>query len=120
MCYFGSEIYMHKRVRKLAGDKGITSYFIKWFAVINAFGNTSDPVFIVADNNMKENIIDIHEIPGLGIDSKGYVVFCKTRCGNKEFLEWFNEVILIKFIKDIRSKWNWTDKTRTCSKMKSK
>ena len=52
-----SERYMRKKVRKLAGDKGITSYFIKWFAMINAFGNTSDPVFIVADKNMKEDII---------------------------------------------------------------
>jgi hypothetical protein len=41
------------------------------------------------------------------------VVFCKTRCGNIEFLKWFNEFILIKFITDIRSKWNWTDEVNS-------
>ena len=96
-----SERFMQKKALK-SDNQGITSYFIKYFCMINAFGNTADPVFIVADDKMNEDEIDVHTITGLGcttyLKAKGYVIFWKSRAGNKQFFEWFNNKVVIKFI----------------------
>jgi len=71
-------------------NEGITSYFIKYYMLMSASGNVADPVYVVADDNMEENVIDVHEVPGLSLGvgfSKAYIVFCKTRGCNRQFYE---------------------------------
>jgi hypothetical protein len=101
-----SDLSNKKKVFKTLGDKGLVSYFIKWFCVINASGQNSSPVFLIADSSMEPEDIDVHFVKDLGcstqVGSNGYVVFCKTRCGNRKFYEWFNKEILIPFITTIR------------------
>jgi hypothetical protein len=82
------------------GDKGSgVGFFIKYFLLISAFGNQSHPVFVIADSCMDPEAIDIHEVEGLGvgtdITATGYVVFCRTRCGNTAFFEWYTRTILV-------------------------
>ena len=85
---------MQKKALK-SDNQGITSYFIKFFCMVNAFGNTADPVFIVADDKMNEDEIDVHTITGCTtVKAKGYVVFCKSRAGNKQFFEWMGSSML--------------------------
>ena len=67
----------------------LTAFFVKFYLCINATGASAPPVYIVADDNMKEGDIDCHEVPGLGIGtevtSSGYIVFAKTRAVNEAF-----------------------------------
>jgi hypothetical protein len=83
-------------------SSGVTSYFIKYYLLMFADGTAAAPVFVVADNSMAKGDIDVHEVLGLGIGtdigSKGYVVFCKTRCGNNAFYRWLNDSILIPMV----------------------
>ena len=56
---------------------------------------------------MSKEDIDVHVVFGLGngigLGSKGYVVFSKTRCANLKFYQWFNTTILLEFIKDLKA-----------------
>jgi hypothetical protein len=87
-------------VVKEKGDSGITCFFIKNYLLISAGGVAADPVYIIADDNMNKEEIDIHEVDGLGNnispDNKGYVIFCKTRCADLKFYEWFNATVLVQ------------------------
>ena len=84
-----SEKYKKKKVFKDPLNQGITAYFIKWMCVINACGETSDIVFLVADSSMDDTVIDVVKVPGLSCSSHvgalGYIVFCKSRAGNLFF-----------------------------------
>ena len=70
------------------GD-GLVSYFIKYYLLMFADGTVALPVFVVADTSMSKGECDVHEVLGMGIGtdvgSKGYIVFCKTRCANNTF-----------------------------------
>ena len=97
---------------KVSAQRGasLVAYFIKLYLFCNAFGISGSPIFIVADSNMDSNQIDVHEVPGLGIGSdinaKAYVVFCQTRSANVTFYRWFITDIFVKFVSDIRVKYN--------------
>ena len=71
--------------------EALTAYFIKFYAIISAGGFLANPIYIIADDNMDPDDIDVHEISALGsstsVHAKGYLVFCKTRKLNKEFYE---------------------------------
>ena len=75
--------------------------------MVNAFGNTSDPVFLIADDKMSEINFDVHQVNGLGtttaVSSKGYVCFFKSRAGNDKFFTWFNRTVVMEFLDEIRS-----------------
>jgi hypothetical protein len=86
-------------------DEGLTAYFIKYYLLINAAGMTGNPVFIIADRGMKDNTIDVHECPDLYTtpDCKlAYIVFCKSRQCNSKFYEWFNSIVLIPMVSEVR------------------
>jgi hypothetical protein len=91
-------------IKACSNDKGLVSYFIKYFLLMFADGSTGPPVFVVADSNMAPDELDIYEVPGLGVStdmrSMGYVVFCKTRCCNKKFFKWINEEIIFKQVEE--------------------
>lgn len=94
-------------------DKTLTSYFIKYYMCMTATGVTAAPIYICADENMKEGTIDVHEIPGLGIGqditATGWVVFSKTRSVNEEFYRWWFTTIFTKFVIDLRCTYDLSD-----------
>jgi hypothetical protein len=48
---------------------GITCHFIKYYCCISAGGFAADPIFVVADERMKEGEIACYKVPGLGIST---------------------------------------------------
>lgn len=81
-------------------------FFIKYYLLCYAFGDIFDPIFVVADDSMEQNDIDVHKIPGLGvgtdIGSFAWVVLCKTRGCNKTFYKWLNQSVLIPAVLKLR------------------
>jgi hypothetical protein len=59
---------------------------------------------------MVPGTIDIHLVPGLGIgtdvQADGYVIFAKTRAVNEEFYRWWFTNIYVKFVMDLRVRYN--------------
>ena len=96
-----------KKSKPSAPDKGITSFFIKYFLLMSAFGDQADPIFVLADESMDENDIDVYEVAGLGVSNavggKAWVVFCKTRSCNLKFFTWFNTSVLIPWVFNIKT-----------------
>lgn len=96
---------------KVLADKSqsLTGYFVKFYLCISATGSSAPPVYILADKNMKEGLIDVHEVMGLGIGtdlaSVGWVVFAKTRAVNEEFYRWWFVTVFHKFVVDIRNRY---------------
>ena len=94
------------KIKQEKNDSGITNYTIKYFCLMSAIGKIANPVFIIQDEKMAENIIDTYSVDGLGIStgsaSKGYIVFCNSRSCNLEFYKWFNETVLVEFINDLK------------------
>ena len=45
----------------------LTAFFVKFYLCMNATGTTAPPIYIVADINMMEGEIGVHEVPELGI-----------------------------------------------------
>lgn len=82
------------------------AFGIKWFALISASGHHASHVLIFQDKGMAADEIDVVQTNLLGSSSdagiKGYIVFCKSRCCNVRFYEWYNNEILIPFIKTQR------------------
>jgi hypothetical protein len=85
--------------------------FIKYFHFHNAEGNLSPLVFLVADPDLPDNEFVVVPISGMvvigDISDLGYLVFIKTRCGNKEFFKWFGETIVASFISKCRENYDY-------------
>ena len=94
-------------------ESTLTSYFVKYYLCMTAAGAIATPIYICADDNMKEGIIDVHEVVGLGLGQEvlgtGYVVFSKTRAVNEEFYRWWFTTIFTKFVIDLRMLHNISD-----------
>ena len=96
------------RPLKVAAQKDgqLVSFFIKYCMFVNAVGNIGAPIYIIADFNMEENSIDVHEVKGMEICTDlhaiTYVIFCKTRSANTEFYRWFFKKVFVKFVLDCR------------------
>jgi hypothetical protein len=39
----------------------LTAYFVKYYLCMAAAGTVAAPIYICADENMKEGVIDVHE-----------------------------------------------------------
>jgi hypothetical protein len=87
-------------------DENLTAFFIKYYATISCGGYLADPIFIVADENMKTNEIDHYVVSGLGIgpdaSNKGYIVFCKDRSLCNTFYDWVLKESILNFIHKIQ------------------
>ena len=61
----------------------LTSYFVKYYLCMTATGAIAALIYICADDNKKEGLIDLHEVVGLSLRQEAlgtrYVVFSKTR-----------------------------------------
>jgi hypothetical protein len=79
------------------------SYFIKYYLVMSAVGVKGDPIFVLQDDAMGDEEIDIHELTGLDLHSVVHVIFCKTRGCNKSFYDWLNVTYLPDFVSKLRS-----------------
>ena len=80
---------------------------------MNSTGTTAPPIYICADDNMVAGKIDVHLVPDLGIGTDlradGYIVFAKTRSVNDEFYRWWFMTIYVKFVMDLRIRYNIED-----------
>jgi transposase len=103
--------YVGKRPRNLKvqpkkGESGLTSYFIKYYATISAAGGRARPIYIIADDQMKEQAIDVHEVTGIGAGTHpgetAYIVFCKSRVPQLEFYKWYVRIILVPWVQELR------------------
>jgi hypothetical protein len=79
-----------------------------------AAGFEATNVFVLADERMEAEEISVHEVLGLGqgtcAANPGYIVFAKTRCGNKAFYEWYWTSVLLPWFTVLRSSCNLTEK----------
>ena len=60
----------------------LTCLYIKYYLLMHAYGAAAKPVFVIADENMKEDDISVFKEPGFGTgvdySSYGWAVFCKS------------------------------------------
>jgi hypothetical protein len=72
---------------------------IKYMHMGSAAGECTPLVFLLAAPTLSEDAFFVYEIPGLTnttiAGTIGYLAFCKTRCGNAAFFEWFITTIAI-------------------------
>ena len=99
----------HQVVPKKGESQDLTSFFVKWFAIVNAGGQSGTPVFIVSDPGMKDGDFQPYLVDGLGYKPganekwQGWLVFSKTRCPPPAFYRWFFKNILIEFAKSCKA-----------------
>jgi hypothetical protein len=99
--YIETEDNKDKPLKSLPDGHNVSKnlYAIKYFLFISAFGFQTEPVYVIADDSMDEDAIDVHRVEGLGVgtqlESHGYLVFCKTRCCNLAFFVWYNKHVVI-------------------------
>jgi len=88
-------------------DKSFVKFTIKYTLVINAGGLQSDPVYLLADENMTEEEFPVYCVPGLGVgtnfDNVGYVVLTKTRAGNVAYNKWLFTNIMLSWVDKLRA-----------------
>lgn len=80
---------------------------VQLFAVVSDGGKLADLVYLVKDNTMPLDSVDIHSVPGLNTStspgSAAYLIFYGTASPNKdESLEWLIYNIVIPFIAGLR------------------
>ena len=93
----------------------LTSYFIEWFALISSSGIADDPLFVVADDLMDPEKIDVYVVPGLSLSThvggSGTVVFCCSRSCNQKFFHWWFIERLIPFVRRVKEQFNYAPTT---------
>ena len=66
------------------------------------------PPIFVADDSMQKNVIDVHQVNGLGIgidpNHIGYLVFCESRGLCHKFYEWMLHEIIVPYVNKIKIK----------------
>lgn len=91
------------------------AYNIKYYLLIAANGSRADPVYIIGDDCMNPEDLDVYVVPQLASSdypaATAYVVFMKTRVPNKKFYRWFNQTVLIPFVVGQRSRLSSSDNT---------
>jgi hypothetical protein len=89
-------------------NKRQLAYYIKYYLLIDAEGTRGDPIYILANELMGVEEIDVYEVRELASSTSrhdtAYVVFMHSRVPNKAFYRWFNKDVLIPFVEDQRSK----------------
>ena len=93
----------------------LTSYFIKWFALICSSGIADDPLFVLADDHLDPEKIDIHVVPGRSLSTHvggcGTVVFCCSGSCNQKFFHWWFIERLIPFVRRVNALFNYAPTT---------
>jgi hypothetical protein len=103
------------KTQKSKGKMGLTAYFVKQYLAIAPTGATAPLVYCLADDNMADEEIDVHEVPagllGLHDHDKSFVAFAKTRNINAAFTEWYWRHVQIPFSMEQREKHNLVGST---------
>ena len=107
VCISGVNKGDNKPLSTKATDGIDLNFGIKWFCVINAAGQIcSKLVLLLSDEKLRKDECKVHKIPQLsiGLDANpyGYIIFCKTRCGNPAFFHWLNESVLLPYVRMLR------------------
>jgi hypothetical protein len=89
-----------------AENESLTAFFIKYYMIFGAGGSLAMPIFILADDKMTSDDVDVHTIHGLGIgidpNPVGYLVFCKSRTLCHAFYKWLVKDVLVPFVNKIK------------------
>jgi hypothetical protein len=84
----------------------LVQFFIKYYLLMNALGNISTPVYIIADEEIPVGQFRAFEVQslahGVSVNDTAYVVLCKSRAGNEAFYIWFNQYIMIPFVLNLK------------------
>jgi hypothetical protein len=90
----------------VAPGTGKLGLAVKYYHFHNANGYSGELVIVISDDSMGEESMEMFPIQGYSnntaIDSVGYLVFTKSRCGNKAFFRWYITFIVIPFINKCR------------------
>ena len=115
--YFGKWtefLKQHPEVTNIKSDpdgskEGGLGFGIKYYCFISAGGIIGDPIFIVADDNMAKDEIDVYDLDDFGFgcqfEQHSYLVFMKTRVPGKSFYRWFLESYLVPYVLKLRVKY---------------
>ena len=83
----------------------------QWFALISSGGIVGDPLFVVGDDHIKEDDIDVHNVPGLRLSTHvgadGTVVFCNSRLCNRTFFHWWFLEMIIPFVRRVKEQFHY-------------
>ena len=89
----------------VVGEEAL-SFCIKWFHLGSANGECAPLVLMAAIDELDEEDCFCFPVPGLSQSNQsgsiGYIAFCKNRCGNSKFFEWFISEIAIPTIAGCR------------------
>jgi len=92
----------YRQVLPKKGEQKLGLYTVKIYAYISAEGVAFPPIFIIQDDTMEADDMDVHLVKGLGLgsnwDAYGYVVFMKSRAGHSKFYRWFYEHVHINSV----------------------
>lgn len=106
-----------RQVLPKKGEQKVGLYTVKIYAYVSAEGVAFPPIFIIQDETMEADDMDVHLVKGLGLgtnwDAYGYVVFMKSRCGHSKFYKWFFEEVHMKSVVDLKAYYNLPDTTAT-------
>ena len=87
-------------------NESLTAFFIKYYMIFSAGGSLAPPIFIIANDDMKEGVINVQKVNGLGMgvdpNPIGYLVFCKSRGLCHEFYEWMLNEIVVPYVNKIK------------------
>lgn len=85
---------------------GTLGIYVKVFNQISLGLCCAPAVFLIADDTLGEDTFNVFKVKRLSGEchagAYGYLVICKTRCGNDLFWEWFWTVCVPEFITSIR------------------
>lgn len=88
---------------------GDTDFFVKLYHLNNALGAAAVPVLLLDNDKLGEEECIVTKCKGGGntltMDSGDYcyLVYCKTRAGNREFYRWFGKEVVAPYVKNTRA-----------------
>jgi hypothetical protein len=83
-------------------------YTLKMYFVVNLVGILFNKyVFIMSDSRLSKEDFYFEEVEGLtnstDMGKFGYVCWCNSKVGNKKFYDFFNKLILIPFVMELKA-----------------
>jgi hypothetical protein len=91
------------KVQKRSGSN-LTAFFVKYYCLCTCSGLVAPPIYMIANDDMDKNEVDIHHVPSIGLHGleNGWIIFMKTRVPPVPFYEWFLIHVLLPWIAFIR------------------
>lgn len=106
-------VYPHRKGDKrpvAQVDDSSLELFIKFYFCHPTLGDLAPLVLVVIDETMDLDTIDPHQLKGGSwngaADLRVWVVFSKTREGNRAFFEWYITTVIVPFINRVRESYH--------------